>query len=158
MSAPIANVEIRHMTAEDVPRVMEIAAGLPQAPHDSRETWLKLLDAGAAPPRLALVAGQRSSGVLMGFSVVSLLPPQAELESIAVEDASQRRGTGRRLLLAAIDELRKTGVRELWLEVRVSNHAAIGLYRSLGFVESGRRARYYADPVEDAVLMSLALA
>ncbi len=40
------------------------------------------------------------------------------------------------------------------LEVRASNRAAIGLYNSFGFNESGRRQRYYSDPIEDAVLMT----
>jgi ribosomal protein S18 acetylase RimI-like enzyme len=31
------------------------------------------------------------------------------------------------------------------------------LYRRQGFRETGRRVGYYADPVEDAVLMSLEL-
>jgi ribosomal-protein-alanine N-acetyltransferase len=41
------------------------------------------------------------------------------------------------------------------LEVRASNHPAIGLYRRLGFAETGRRKRYYRDPMEDAVQMRL---
>jgi len=41
--------------------------------------------------------------------------------------------------------------------VRASNQNALGFYRSFGFSESGRRSRYYADPEEDAVLMSLKL-
>ena len=42
------------------------------------------------------------------------------------------------------------GVRSFILEVRVSNTAAIALYQSLGFVESGLRRKFYTDPVEDA--------
>jgi ribosomal-protein-alanine N-acetyltransferase len=48
-------------------------------------------------------------------------------------------------------------VREVLLEVRRSNVAAQGFYRSVGFVEEGRRPGYYADPIEDAVLMRLRL-
>jgi ribosomal protein S18 acetylase RimI-like enzyme len=53
--------------------------------------------------------------------------------------------------------LRTAGVREFILEVRASNQRALGFYRSLGWSETGRRPRYYADPEEDAVLMSLEL-
>ena len=38
-----------------------------------------------------------------------------------------------------------------------SNQAARAFYTSLGFVEEGRRPSYYADPVEDAILMRLQL-
>jgi ribosomal-protein-alanine N-acetyltransferase len=48
---------------------------------------------------------------------------------------------------------REQGVTDLALEVRVSNEAAMGLYRRFGFVEQGRRRGYYERPVEDAVLM-----
>jgi ribosomal-protein-alanine N-acetyltransferase len=54
-------------------------------------------------------------------------------------------------------ELSAAGVSEVILEVRASNAAAVGFYRALGFAENGRRARYYADPEEDALLMRLGL-
>ena len=94
----------------------------------------------------------------MGFVVVGLTPPEAELESIAVVDEYQRRGVARRLFEAAADELRRTRVSEVFLEVRESNQPAMTLYQTLGFTQSGRRKGYYADPVEDAILMRLALA
>lgn len=150
------DLEIRRMNEADVPRVMEIAAEVNHAPRYSRSTWLGILSCGTAPARVALVAGG-PGGDLSGFAVASLLAPEAELEAIAVAARSQRQGIGRRLLRGLLAELRPAGAREIWLEVRVSNESAIGLYRSLGFCESGRRARYYADPVEDALLMSLPL-
>ncbi len=39
------------------------------------------------------------------------------------------------------------------LEVRVSNNAAISLYKSLGFEEGGIRKKYYSDNNEDALIM-----
>jgi [ribosomal protein S18]-alanine N-acetyltransferase len=43
------------------------------------------------------------------------------------------------------------------LEVRASNAPALALYRGLGFSELDRRARYYTDTGEDAVVMQLEL-
>ena len=154
MSCPATEFEVRRMAVGDLPRILEIAAGLEHAPHYPRSTWLGVLDPQTAPPRLALVAADLS-GAVQGFAVASLLPPQAELETIAVAAASQRRGIARRLLQSLLVEIGRAGVHELWLEVRVSNAPAISLYRSLGFRETGRRPRYYADPVEDALLMGL---
>jgi ribosomal-protein-alanine N-acetyltransferase len=54
-------------------------------------------------------------------------------------------------------ELSRADVREVLLEVRESNQAARAFYASLGFVDDGRRRGYYADPVEDAVLLRLRL-
>ena len=39
------------------------------------------------------------------------------------------------------------------LEVRVSNEAAISLYRRKGFLEHGIRPGYYSDNGEDAIIM-----
>jgi len=54
-------------------------------------------------------------------------------------------------ILAGLD------VTKVTLEVRVSNVAAQALYGSCGFVQSGRRPGYYADPKEDAIMMSVSL-
>ncbi len=98
-----------------------------------------------------------SNGGVVGFLIARVVAQQAELESIAVWGAEQRRGVGRKLIFAMIEDLKGAGVREVLLEVRASNERALEFYRSLGWRESGRRARYYADPEEDAVLMNLTL-
>lgn len=43
------------------------------------------------------------------------------------------------------------------LEVRASNQPALALYASMGFQRVGLRKRYYSNPEEDAVLMTLPL-
>jgi len=96
-------------------------------------------------------------GRVAGFLVASLVPPQAELESIAVDPEFQRRGVARGLFAALASELGPAQVTEVILESRVSNSLALALYAGLGFAEIGRRPRYYADPIEDAVLMRLRL-
>jgi ribosomal-protein-alanine acetyltransferase len=93
--------------------------------------------------------------VLVGFAVASVIPTQAEIETIAVAAEEQRRGTGGRLLRALLDELRPMGVTEVLLEARASNQPALRLYTALGFRQTGVRPRYYDDPQEDAVLMVL---
>jgi ribosomal-protein-alanine N-acetyltransferase len=87
-----------------------------------------------------------------------LLPPQAELETIAVAAEVQRRGLARRIFFAVADELRTARVTEVLVEVRASNLPALALYRAQGFAIAGRRPGYYADPIEDAVLLDLRLA
>ena len=156
MTAP--EFSIRRMSAADLERVMKIAAALDEAPHWPRPAYEQVLDAGHAPRRIALVAANESAGSLAGFIVCSVLPPEAELETIAVARDSQRRGVGAMLVRAMVEELRGSAVSDLNLEVRASNGAAAGLYRALGFAENGRRPCYYADPEEDAILMRLAIA
>jgi len=154
MSLPDTGSQIRRMTTTDLDRVMEIAGSLPSAPHWPRQAYLAAMEAEASPRRIALVAD--SDGVI-GFTVASLLPPEAELELIAVSPQAQRQGVAGRLFAALAKELYTAKVFGIMLEVRASNHPAIGLYRRLGFAEIGRRKRYYNDPVEDAVQMRLGL-
>ena len=50
------------------------------------------------------------------------------------------------------------GIHRMFLEVRQSNAAAIGLYAAYGFARTGVRKRYYPDTNEDALVMTLAMA
>ncbi len=145
-------VRVRRMEASDVDGVVALASGLPAAPQWLREAYFAALTPGAAPERIALVAETRDLN-LAGFTVASVIPPESELESIAVERDFQRMGIARKLFDHLVLELSASGVTEVLLEVRASNIAALSLYQSLGFVETGRRLGYYAHPEEDAIQM-----
>ena len=144
------------MVAADLDRLVEIAAGVDHAPQWPRRVFEAVLDA-ASPRRIGLVAEDAETGGVVGFAVAGLMPPEAELESIVVSAAYQRRGVAKRLIAAMAGELIRYQVREVLLEVRESNEPALAFYRSLGFAEEGRRKGYYDDPVEDAVLMRMRL-
>jgi [ribosomal protein S18]-alanine N-acetyltransferase len=148
---------IRRMSTADLPRVLEIEQNLRDAPHWAEPVWRAVLDAGASGRRIVLVAADRRNGIVQGFVVAAMVPPQAEVESVAVAAELQRMGLASRLFAALVGELRVAGIREVFLEVRASNRAALEFYRTLGFSQSGLRTRYYADPSEDAVLMSMKL-
>jgi len=147
---------IRPLEEPDVDRLVEIAAGLEQAPQWPRSVYASLVEQ-AGRERIALVAEDAASGAVVGFAVAGLMPPEAELESIVVAGEFQRRGVAGELFSALSETLGGRGIAEIMLEVRAGNGAALGLYRSVGFVEEGRRRGYYADPLEDAVLMRLGL-
>lgn len=76
--------------------------------------------------------------------------------SIAVLPHARRKGIGESLLRRAIEAIKRRGLKEVYLEVRVSNTPAINLYHKLGFKIVRRVPRYYADG-EDAYVMSLQL-
>jgi ribosomal-protein-alanine N-acetyltransferase len=144
-------VSVRRMERQDVDEVMRIAASLPCAPRWALTAYLHALE----EPRIALVAER--SGEVVGFAVASVVGPEAELETIAVAPAEQNRGVARRLFAVLAEEAKRGGATGIMLEVRASNRPALVLYYSLGFEETGRRPRYYVDPVEDAVLMEMTL-
>jgi ribosomal-protein-alanine N-acetyltransferase len=157
MIGPGSSFHIRPMSAADIGCVLEIEKSLPQAPHWPASSYLAAIDPGNSPRRLALVAIRHETREPVGFLVAGLLPPEAELESIAVSAAGQRQGVGSLLFRALLHELEHEKVRKLILEVRASNRSALEFYRTNGFAETGRRPRYYADPEEDAVLLALQL-
>lgn len=156
MNGSGAPADIRRMTPADLGRVMEIAASLREAPQWPVEAYLAALDSERQPRRIALVA-ESAEGGIAGFAVASLIPPQAELEVIAVGKGTQRRGVARALLRLLAAEMKRAQITEVILEMRASNNPARALYTEDGFVEIARRSSYYADPIEDAVLMRRAL-
>ncbi|WEK51102.1 MAG: GNAT family N-acetyltransferase [Candidatus Kaistia colombiensis] len=79
-----------------------------------------------------------------GFILIRTVADQAEVLTIAVTPAARGRGYGRMLMEAALRALYRELVPEIFLEVDENNASAVSLYRSLGFVEVGRRKGYYA--------------
>lgn len=147
-----STIRIRPMAANDIDRVVALADELDRAPHWDSRVYEAAVDQ-SSPRRAAFIAEDAETATVVGFAIAIVVPPEAELESIAVSTAYQRRGVARMLFEVVLGELSRSGVREVLLEVRDSNGPARALYQALGFIESGRRNRYYADPVEDAIVM-----
>lgn len=73
------------------------------------------------------------------------------IANVAVHPEYRRRGIGRQLTQAALDNLRQRGVQIAWLQVRDDNPAAHHLYQSLGFVERARRTTWLAGSLPPQV-------
>lgn len=93
-------------------------------------------------------------GRLVAYCFVSQVVDQVELLNIAVDPQMQGRGYGRQLMEFFMQALPKP-YSEIFLEVRESNDAAIGMYEQLGFNEMGRREGYYPAKKgrEDALIL-----
>lgn len=89
---------------------------------------------------------------LVGYAGLMFAPDEAHITNIAVHPKVRRGGIGRLLLVHLIETALLRQVESLTLEVRVSNNAAQGLYRSFGFAPAGIRQRYYENS-EDALVM-----
>ncbi len=96
---------------------------------------------------------------LVGYAVLMMVLDEAHLLNISVDKSYQGKGWGRYLLVHMMDVGREKGGLNMFLEVRPSNHSALGLYESMGFNEMGIRPGYYPahNGREDAVLMGMAL-
>jgi len=116
------------------------------------------------PWSLAVFSGQlaRETGLcfvcevdrrLVAYLLADMFVDVWHLMNLAVDEPHRRHHIAADLLEAYFAVTERRGHRGHTLEVRVSNTAAIELYRSFGFVSTGVRPRYYTDDNEDAVIM-----
>ena len=141
---------MRAARAEDLSQVLRIDLETPEAPHWAEVEYAGRLtgDDETLVRRCLLVAAK--DGFVVGYVAGRGVGDEAELESVAVDAAARRLGVGR-ALCGAVKEWSDAGTMDL--EVRSRSKGAQRLYAGLGFVECGRRAGYYHDPEDDAVVM-----
>jgi ribosomal-protein-alanine N-acetyltransferase len=100
---------------------------------------------------------QNQEQTVAGFIISRLVAGELHINNVAIRPEFRRQGIATQLLEAILSEGRGHGARLAFLEVREGNTAAQGLYRRCAFQVTGRRKRYYHQPAEDALLMSLLL-
>lgn len=144
-----ADVSIRPMSHSDIDLVAAIEAEAHELDAWSSDAFHAAV--GASRSYLCRVAEDPAAAVV-GYAVASLAADQADLQNLSVRADRRRRGLGRRLLEDVLGEAARRGAREVFLEVRHDNVAAIELYTSYGFAVVGRRRDYYARGM-DGVLM-----
>ena len=89
---------------------------------------------------------------IVGYAGVWLVYDEGQITNIAIIPSARGKGYGSKLTKQLIGECLTRGMKEIFLEVRISNLAA---YRNLGFSVKGIRKDYYSEPMEDAYIMSL---
>lgn len=122
------------------------------------DPWSEEAFAGMVESPLAVftVAVDDNDSVV-GYTAATGAWEDGEILSVAVESSARGKGIGGLLLDSAISALRGQLVTRVFLEVRESNSAAIGLYKSRGFTQMSVRRNYYRRPVENALVMRLDL-
>lgn len=100
------------------------------------------------------IFGAWDQGNLVGYLAFSMILDEMEILNLAVHPDCRRKGLARRLLAAVMKVCRNKGMKSGFLDVKESNSPAIALYEQFGFLQTGRRKRYYPDTREDALLYS----
>ena len=90
-----------------------------------------------------------------GFIVWRTVADEAEIISIGVAPDARRSGIAGTLILLMEQELKKSSVVNVFLEVSEVNYPAKKLYEKYGFKPTGKRPKYY-DGV-DAIIMTKSL-
>lgn len=92
---------------------------------------------------------------IVAYGVLYIAADEADVANIAVMPENRGCGVGYSLLSKMINIAHDNRASRIFLEVRESNAAAIGLYKKFGFAEIGKRRNYYVNPLEDAIVMIL---
>lgn len=144
---------IRTMTLEDLEPVCRIDRASFPTPWPERSYRFELTRNPAAKLFVAeLDFGPRQ---IVGYIGLWFIVDEAHISTLAVDPEHRRRGLGEQLLVGALTYAAQQGAERTTLEVRVSNQAAINLYRKFGFEIVGRRKAYHRFNHEDAHIMAL---
>ena len=143
--------EIRRMTCEDLPEVMNIEREVFSDPWQEVMFQQELLAETAFV--MEMVPDKELIGYLCGLQVLD----EYMITNIAIRKERQHCGFGTMLLLYVIQILRNCKLKSCFLEVRSKNKAAINFYLKHNFETFGARKNYYRDPVDDALIIKLDL-
>jgi len=92
---------------------------------------------------------------VVGFVSSVALMGEGEVPALHVDPLLHGRGLGRRLLDAALDDLRYAGCRSAWLTVLSVNRAAIAFYEHLGWTADGLPFWERMDGLDELPLVEL---
>lgn len=131
---------------EDLPRIFEIEQNAFTPPWSQEDLLCEILKEDS----FFIVAKDE---VVEGFAILRQVGDDGELINIAVDKQARRRGIGDLLVTASLEYAGEQTFNNVFLEVRVSNTAAVNLYEKHGFSTIRIRKGYYDKPTEDALIM-----
>lgn len=91
-------------------------------------------------------------GEILGYGGITLAVDTADIDNVAVAEPYRRSGVATAIIGELVRIAGERGAGKVFLEVRVSNYAAMGAYLKSGFKGVYARSRYYSDG-EDCLVM-----
>ena len=139
---------INALLESDLDDVLQIE----QASFTSPWTRKMFLNELAGNP-FTFLAACREESTIIGYVCYWIVFEELHMMNLATNPKYRRQGIARTLMTHVLTQARKHGAQSAMLEVRASNTPATTFYTQLGFQQIGLRKQYYADPVEDAIIM-----
>ena len=146
-------IRLREATENDISQILEIEREAISPPWTHGALLSEIYKDDSFFVVAANGANDSSLCPVLGFAVLRRVGDDGELLQIAVDRKARRIGVGSLLMADVLDYAEKSALKSVFLEVRRSNTAAIGLYKKHGFTSVRIRKDDYNDPVEDAVVM-----
>ena len=145
------DMQLRDMAAADLFKVADLERRLFSDP------WSIDSFRGALRSQNQVFLVCDDDGTIAGYCGMLMVPGEGQILNVAVDENYRRQGLATEMMNAMVDIGTTNEIFLYTLEVRESNAPALALYKSVGFVPTGRRKGYYKNPEEDAILMDLDL-
>lgn len=99
----------------------------------------------------------RTSEKIVGFIIARSTHDETEILNLVIDSAERKKGYGQMLLQYLLHDAKQQQMKQIFLEVRVSNKAAMTLYQNNGFAPVGIRKDYYpaVNGREDGLILRL---
>lgn len=146
---------VRRATPDDLAAIMALEhASFPT------DAWSESQMAGELRSRHGYYVVAEDGEQVVGYAGLMSLAggTDGDVQTIAVAEAARGTGLGRALFTELLDEARRRGVTDVFLEVREDNPVAQAMYRAFGFEHIATRPRYYQPDDVDALVMRLQFA
>jgi [ribosomal protein S18]-alanine N-acetyltransferase len=154
--SPHPNIRIEKMQTADLDEVLRIEALCFSMPWTLQMFETELNDPKISFPLLARwIENQEhpETAPICGYCVFWHIVDEIHIGNLAIAPDYRRKGIAAHLLEYIVQLSKEWKIRQISLEVRLTNHAAIQLYESFGFYQAAIRKQYYSNPIEDAIVM-----
>lgn len=148
----LRDILIRDLRPEDVTEVLAIEKASFTTP------WSEILFMNEIFKPRSLPKAALTGEKIVGYICANYLLDEGHILNVTVHSDFRQQGIASHLVHHMIDLLKKEGCLTVFLEVRISNTAALRMYEKAGFRIITARKAYYTLPIEDAVIMSLQVA
>ncbi|MGN1275637.1 MAG: ribosomal protein S18-alanine N-acetyltransferase [Floccifex sp.] len=140
----------REMTDKDLNCILELEANCFKEPWNEKECLYELHENPFSHGWILEDDG------IVGYAFLWETFEMAQVARIGIDSSFRKKGYGHVLLQYLIQRAKEQGCEFITLEVRVSNEAALALYKKNNFIQVNVSKRYYPDG-EDAIVMTRAL-
>lgn len=152
MERKLTALLIRLLDARDIDGVLSIQAASPEIARWSMWDYDRV-----AKGDMAGWVAEGKGVAIAGFLVARRVASDLEILNFAVQPGARRKGIGGALLSESLRWAKSFEAQRAFLEVRASNLAALRFYELYNFHVTSRRARYYNEPIEDALVLAAPL-
>ena len=141
-------MKIRDMHEDDVSAVMEIERA------SFNEPWAEIHFYFDLYSKVSYNWVAENKNEICAYVCFWKIQDEVHINNIAVKEANRHQGVAQKLLNKMLSFAFKKGVKSMTLEVNEHNISAQKFYEKNGFIEVGRRPKYYEYDQADALILT----